>query len=314
MSYSLMGTNPFQGGVEHEAIAALTPLLRYWNVYPATDPRRSIIYHVDCRIGDDSYDGLSWDSPVATIAQAITLNNATVDWTKVAKHNNWILIRPGVYPESLDAAPYYCHMIGLGGPFGLEKVQIHPAQGSVFTGNPNMLGTHLANLVFQVDEAVPIFDLNVANNDLIEDCLFTVGAEVVPTAGIDTQNCSHLMLRRNRFLSGQADDYGIGIGINHNAGFAHACWYYDNIIAAMTAGIYLGGPDASTFIQHNTIVPHALTTLLATGIHDVNGHSWLIDNFIIATDCINHAGGNNFLIANREIEAGAAQIEFAGTT
>ncbi|GAJ01971.1 unnamed protein product, partial [marine sediment metagenome] len=230
MSYSPQGRNPFQGGLESEALEALTPLMRYRNVYPAEDPRRSVVYHVDCRHGDDGYDGLTWDSPVETIARAIALNNATIDWAKTPKHYNSILIRPGKYPENLESLPYYCSLIGAGG-VGQEMAKINPADGSVVTGNPNMVGCHLANLNFEVNEAVPILDIGDCNSNLIEDCLFTVGADVVPTSGIDTEDCTYLILKRNRFLSGRDSPYAIGIAINH-ATRAHACLYYDNFIAA----------------------------------------------------------------------------------
>lgn len=317
MSYSLFGANPLEGGVEQEALAALTPLLRYWHRWPLTDPRRAVIYHVDSQHGDNSYDGLTWDSPVLTIAQAITLNNATLDWGKTPKHYNSILVRPGQYPENLESLPYYCSIIGVGG-IGLEKARIGPPTGSVVTGNPSMMGCHLANLHFEVKEAVPILDLGICNNNLIEDCLFTGAAEVNPE-GINTENCSHLILRRNRFLSGEAALYGFAYGVYHQGGadkYAHSCLYIDNWIFAMTAGIYIADTctDTGTVIQHNLIGPHDLDETLAIGIDDNHGKSWVIDNFIIAEDCIDHAGGNNYLIANREIQAGAAAIEFAGTT
>lgn len=314
MSYSLLGKNPYQGGVESEALEALTPLMRYRNVWPATDPRRSVVYYVDSKHGDNSYDGLTWDSPVLTIAQAITLNNATIDWAKVPKHYNSILVRPGAYPENLESLPYYCSIIGLGG-VGQEKVRINPATGSIATANANMTACHLANLEFRIKEALPILDLGDCKSNLIEDCLFSVDADVNPT-GINTENCAHLILRRNRFVSGNG---GFAYGIYHQGGdekYAHACLYIDNWIFAREAGIFIADICTNTgmIIQHNFIGPHELGEALAIGIDDNHGKSYCIDNFITATDCIDHAGGATYMIANHEVQAGAGAVETAGSS
>jgi len=54
--------------------------------------------------------------------------------------------------------------------------------------------------------------------------------------------------------------------------------------------------------------------LLATGIDDsVVGDSLCVDNWITATDAINHVDAANMCIANHVINAGAGAVEFAGT-
>ncbi len=315
MSYSLLGKNPYQGGVESEALEALTPLMRYRNVYPATDPRRSVVYYVDSKHGNDAYDGLTWDSPVLTIAQAITLNNATVDWGKTPKHYNSILVRPGAYPENLEGLPYYCSIRGVGG-FGHEMARIAPPTGSIVTGNPTMLGCHLANLEFRVKEEVSILDLGVCNSSLIEDCYFNNDGDVNPT-GINTEDCHHLILRRNRFIS--EGGKGFAYGVYHQGGdekYAYACLYIDNWIFAETAGIFIADTCTNTMmvIQHNVIAPHEEQNALAIGIDDNHGKSYCIDNFIVATDCIDHAGGARYLVANHEVQAGAGAVETAGSS
>lgn len=277
-----------------------------------------VYYYVDGVDGDDAKNGLNWANAVQTIQQAIDLSNATIDWAHTPKLYNHILVRPAVYPEKLSF-PYYCHLIGLGIRGTDTMAKIHPTTGSPFTGT--MLGTSLFNLWMEINEALPVLDVDIGNNSLVEDCTFAVVAAVNPT-GIDTENATHLTVKNCDFES-DAGVNGFAYGIYNHGGldkYANKCRYFNNRIEAITRGILVEAncQNAGMVIEHNSIYPYKEAAIggagLAVGIEDLRGLSLCYDNFIVATDCINHAGGARYLIANHEVEAGGGAVETGGSS
>jgi len=262
-----------------------------------------VAYYVDGVDGDDSKDGLSWANAVKTIQQAIDLNDATIDWGETPKKYNAIYVKPGVYAENLSF-PYYCWIIGLGIRGTDTMTEIHPTSGSAFAGT--MLGTGLYNLRFKVDEAVPMLDVGICNNSWIEQCTFTcnVGAAVHPT-GIDTETCTHLTVIGCSFQSEGLGNLAYGLAFHGGADkYAHNVRIYNNVIFA-DIGIWVEDicTDSQAVFAGNQIVA------VTIGIDDNNGAGLCINNFIQSADAIDHAGGANFTIGNRVVEAGVGAWE-----
>lgn len=255
-----------------------------------------VSYYVDNVSGDDANNGQSWAKAVKTIQKAIDRSNATIDWAHTPKHFNTIWIKPAnPYAENLSF-PFYCHMIGLGIRGTDTMAEIHPATGSAMAGT--MLGTHLKNLWLEVDKAdTPVLDIGIGNNSLIEDCVLAVGADVTGVVGIDTENCTHLTVRRCDFESGAHDFYRC---IAHHGGadkFAHNVRIIDNIMFAYDTGIWIEDicTASQAVIQHNKII----ATII--GVDDNNGASYVIENYIVSADPIDHAGGATHTIGNRVV-------------
>ena len=267
------------------------------------------VWYVDGQNGSATNDGKDMDNPLLTTQAAIDLNNATIDWAKTPKRYNAILVAPAVYAENLTP-PYYCHIIGMGVRGTDTQAEIHPATGSGFTGT--FLGTCLHNIRLEVDEgSKPILDLGICNNSLIEDCTFTIGADVAGVDAIDTENCTHLTVRRCNFESGMAT-HGIKHCLYFRGGadkYAHNVRILGNVMHCQTAGVYI----ASNCVATQCTIAHNFIMGPTKGIDDNNGASWCIGNWISATDAIEHANSATRCIGNHVINDGTGAVEASGT-
>lgn len=266
------------------------------------------VYFVDPTNGSDSNDGLSWGTALATYTAARTLNNATVDWAKTPKLYNAILLAPGVYDTASMAFPYYCHVIGCGIP-GTDTAAEFNTALACLTGT--MLGCGLHNLRFETAAAGPCLDVGICNNSIIEDCEFA-NSDAVGATALDTENCTHLIFRRNKVGSGMTTGMAYGIYARGGADkYFHNCEVYENTIFASTAGIFI--QDTCTASQariwNNRIGPAACLK----GIDDNNGGSYCFGNQITAVDAIEHANSGTQCVGNLVINNGTGAHEHLGT-
>lgn len=194
-------------------------------------------YFVDPYTGNDNSSGLSFDKAFKTLQKAITVSNALIDWSYTPPRYNIIWVCPGVYAENLTP-PYYAFVLGLGIRGTDTMAEIRAASGSEFTGT--FLGTILKNLRFEhLQASVPILDLGICNNSHIEQCEFTLGADVGGVAGIDTENCTHLTVVDCDFESGQLNT--LAYAAYHRGGgdkYAHNVRYIGNRMFVQTCGIW----------------------------------------------------------------------------
>jgi len=257
---------------------------------------------------DDDNLGTDPEAPFLTIQAAIDANNALVDWGDTPSEFNTIWIAPGQYVENLTP-PFYAAMVGTGLAIGGDVcVNVDPLTGSPLAGTG--LGLHLHNIRFTANAAVPVLDFGVMNSCLINGCMIVDGNPGLATVGIDTTDAGGSVIVNNNFAY---NTNPITIGIRSTGAFFD-CLIQNNRIKAVTTGIDLsgaglcGGSEAS----HNKISGGG-SVLLGTGIDDsVVGDLFCVDNYITATDAINHADAA-MTIANHVINAGAGAIELVGT-
>lgn len=259
---------------------------------------------------NDSNDGTDPDAPLETIQAAITKNNATIDWAASPPYvgMNWIVVSPGVYAENLTP-PYYCRVIGLGLATGGDVcVNVEPATGSPLAGIG--LACHWYNIRFTANTAVPVIDFTVMSSCIIEACMIVDGNPGLATVGIDmTGGGGSKIIGCNIAYTNNP----VTIGIRSTGDFFD-CQVIGCHIKAATTGIDLsaGGLLGGALIAHNYISGGG-SVLLATGINDaVTGDTLCVDNWITATDAINHADAA-MLIANHVQDAGVGAVEAAGT-
>lgn len=247
------------------------------------------IYYVS-KAGN-STDGKSWETAFSTIAAAITASNATIDWSG-NEEDNYILIAPGTYAETLTTIPFYCHMIGLGvGTLANSgmSVRIEPASGVAMSGTA--LGLHLYNIAFVASGAVDILDFGICNDVLIERCMFAPGDGDVVN-GISTENSDGLNIRDCKFKSGLGGGAGMTKAMSFAGGadkYLHNALIENNIISGLDAtgtGIYVASDCTGTesIIRKNTVYLSGA----GTGIDDNSDDVLIIDNTVF------HVGGTPY--------------------
>lgn len=269
-----------------------------------------INYYVDQNNDAANDDNLGTDpyAPLETIQQAIDLSNATIDWTATPKIYNTIWVAPGVYAENLTPA-YYCVIVGTGQLGTDTATEIHPAAGSALTGTG--LGLVLQNLRFEVETAVPVLDFGICNNSAVIGCELVRGIAGLATMAVQTDNATHLWLIENRVISGVAN-FPTGFQFLGGANkFLHASLIYHNWIFAATTGIDIPAncTASGTVIEKNIVVGRPVT-----GIQDLNGNTYCIDNWVTASvDGISHVNLATNCIANHVIDATVGTVEAANT-
>jgi len=269
----------------------------------------SHVYYVDKNHPEasDNNDGTDPNAPFLTIAAARAAAHANVDWAHDAYALNWILVNPGVYEENLGGF-YYTHLIGLGVLGTDTATEIHPTTGSPIAGT--LLGAHLCNLKLECETAVPVLDIDIGNNSIIEKCEITKGIAGLATVGIDFENASHMQIINNHFVSGVAE---IAKGIVFNGGadkYAHACRVIGNFIKAVTTGIEVAADCTAT----GTLFAHNYIMRPVKGIDDNSDSVYCVDNWITATsDAIEHGNSATHCIANHVIDNNVGAVEATGT-
>lgn len=133
-------------------------------------------WFVDGKNGSDSNDGKTPDTPLDTIAAAITKANAAISWSNTPwGPRQTILIAPGLYAENLTALPYGCNLIGLGDAFDLNGergVTIKPASGYPVAVT-SCINTRIQNICFESPDTSACFRVQNLNRCVIEHCVFT---------------------------------------------------------------------------------------------------------------------------------------------
>ena len=213
--------------------------------------QQSKYYFVDVTNGNDDYDGLSPNRAKATIAAAITLVNARIDWsaTPWANHDV-ILIAPGTYAENLTSLPYGAAMYGCGLDLrdAQNGVKIKPATGAPVDVGA-VINTAFYNIHFETaetDAGDPVFDAEIANNNQFINCRFSGPAETATAVGFVTLDAV-----ANKWWFCEFDCLDKGLDVNYaDAGdsFSHnklyECDFTQIDTAAVEISTNLVGPSS----------------------------------------------------------------------
>jgi len=299
--YQQMGAFPFRKGV-----LGFRGTARYAKLAGDT----AINYYVDKNHanGHDSNDGTDPEAPLLTIQAAIDKNNALIDWGDTPSEFNTIWIAPGLYAESLTP-PYYAAMVGTGLANGGDVcVNVEPVAGSPLAGTG--LGLYLYNIRFTANTAVPVLDFGVMNSCIVDSCMIVDGNPGLATVGIDTTDADGSKIINCNFAY---NTNPITTGIRSTGDFFD-CLVQGCLIKAVTTGIDLSGAAlCGGSVAYNNIIWGGGTVLLATGINDsVVGDLMCANNYIVATDAINHADAA-MTIANHVINGAVGAVELTGT-
>lgn len=114
------------------------------------NPAGGMDYFVDNNYGSTGNDGLSWETPLKTLAAAVTLSNANIAADKRAYGRGWasrnrIFYRADTEAATLAAFPNKCDVIGVGSYDANSMPGITGHHAPVNTGN---YGTRFINVKF----------------------------------------------------------------------------------------------------------------------------------------------------------------------
>jgi len=180
------------------------------------------VYYVN-GLMSSSGSGSSWSNAYKTIAEAIAIVNARIDWGASPWATSDIInIAAGSYDENLTSMPYGAIMIGR--EFDMKDAQIGvkiaPTAGSpVDVGS--CINTAFYNIGFHSTTTYAAFDAEILNNVLFDGCYLS-GPVETQTAAAGIVSLDSTMLR---VLDSQFSCLDKGIDINYADGgdkFAHA--------------------------------------------------------------------------------------------
>lgn len=276
--------------------------------------------NVNAYDADDGVHGHSWENPYATIAYAITRNNAVLDWGPDQGEwwgqNNYILVGPGKYTEDLTSVPYACTVIGLGScldwPSTEGCVSIYSETDSVIDAD-SLVATTFKNIMFECSVSSGIgVDIAIMNNSAFINCRFHTNVADL-TTHLQIGDMTRSTVRGCVFSSGTTDAaYGINIGAGSKTTMFGSV-IEKNIINAATAGIIVDDTvtlsGGGTFIRDNDIAYPAKGIDINTS---TNMLIRVVGNRIMASsDCIEGADAT-LTVGNMANEAGSTAWEDVG--
>lgn len=213
-------------------------------------PKRSHVYYVDGKSGNDRNTGKTWGGAFKTLAKAYDVVRGRIDWAATPWGNyDFIYVAPGSYVENITALPHGAMTIGLGWDMrdGQCGVKIAPASGApVEVGG--FVNGGFVNVGFESADTSEPFTSTILNNCYFENCFFTGAAEsVTALAAVLAADCTKTTFKRC-WLANAA--YGFkfvyadaGDGIN-----------YCDIDQCLITGIGTAGIYTST----NLVGPHSV--------------------------------------------------------
>jgi hypothetical protein len=236
----------------------------------------NIYWYVDGKSGSDSNDGKTPQTPLDTIAAAITLANAAIDWAGTPwgpRHT--IIIAPGKYAENLTSLPYGCNMIGLGDAFDLNGergVVIKPASGSPVDCT-SVINMRIENICFESPDTSDVFEADNFNRNVIVNCVFTGLPGGTPTSTTALNIVKDMTGNRITNCVFQVTVDGIYIDTD-NANSKQASGNiieYCYIRGCTSQGIYFEANTVPSYTQINHCVIGDGGTTLAMGLDDDTG-------------------------------------------
>lgn len=171
------------------------------NITPGFNPYGGMDYYVDNNYGSSGGDGLSWDTPKKTLAQAVTLSNANIaaderGYRRGFASRNRIFYRADVETADLVVFPNKCDVIGVGSYDANTKPGI---TGNHVPVNDENWGTRFYNIWFKAPaDASPIITLaNTTSGAQFLGCTFS--ATATTTIGIQSTASPFLKVIGCRF-------------------------------------------------------------------------------------------------------------------
>lgn len=241
----------------------------------AVPPKRAINYYVNKLSGSDTAgSGKSWEGAYATIEKAVTVANATIDWSESPWADNHVIhIAPGKYAENLTALPYGATILGYGDSWDLNGengVVIAPATGAAVDCT-SIINSLIFNVSFlQTATAGALFQADNFNRNTMQHCVFAgiPGASPTTTRGFEVvKDCTGSRLLDCFFMQCKT---GVFINTDNANSKQISGTIFDNITIACadTAGFHfdINSTPAGVYVLNSNVGDNSTT--LALGMDD----------------------------------------------
>jgi len=226
--------------------------------------------------GSDTKDGGTWDRAFETIAKAIAVNSAAINWgASPWALNREIHIAPGKYAENLESFPHGSSLLGHGDAFDLNGergVTIKPASGSPVDCT-SIINSRIENICFDApaDAGTEVlFQTDNFNRNVLVNCIFNgvPGASPTTTRGFEVvKDMTGNILSGCRFNACRNGIYIVTDNANSKQASGNTLEYL-NILGGDQTGIHFDANcvPSLTIIDHCNIA--GAGTTLALGLDD----------------------------------------------
>jgi len=246
------------------------------DITPGVNPYGGMDYYVDNNYGSDGNDGLSWDTPKKTLAQAITLSNANIAADARGYGRGWasrnrIFYRADTETADLVAFPNKCDVIGVGS----YDANVSPGiTGNHVPVNAGNYGTRFFNVWFKAPaDASPIVTL-ASSSSGIQFIGCTFDATATTTIGIQATASPFLKVLGCDFRGAFVTSY-----ITFGAGEAGRTIIDGNIMTdSAAAGIVV---NISTTTSWASIISNNFLQATALVIDDNSDLFYIYNNHIV---------------------------------
>jgi len=265
------------------------------NITPGTNPSGGMDYYVENNYGGDSNDGLSWSTPLKTLAAAITLSNTYVGASSAGwAARNRIFYRADSETADIVILPAKCDIIGVGSCDAYHMASIKGNHVPI----TDHFGCRFFNVRFKPADASGIgWTLTAASNGLgFYGCQF-VGVESLKVYdnAISATACELLTIDGCDFDGAFTGDV-IAIGAGNASGLKIV---NNNIRGGANDGIVIG---AATYTSINSLPIIKNNTIQVAGctISDTPQNAITVGNYLISAA----ATGTDSVNANARYSAG----------
>lgn len=262
-------------------------------------------YFVDGNVANTSGDGLSWDNPMQSLSEAITVSNVSIQATTNrwwARRNRIFALGDHELDEDLTIFPEKCDIIGVGYDVEPGPTLVgHHNIASIATGFAR--GTRWFNFRFQNDSANETFDLPTLSYAIeYYGCVFEPLLTGSSHAILLVDDNRGFKMIGCRILVSVAGSPAAGIfaeGIKVTGNGQHDIVIQGNFIKA-TEGIHIVSTAAAYngWIDNNVIHATALT------INDESDLFVVTDNRLISDASVSLVAGGGGIVCNELLASG----------
>jgi len=265
--------------------------------------RGGTTYYVNNITGSSTADGLSWNSAVAQVSQAVTLSEASrlvhVGTTTNDYVRNTIVVQgTGTAYTKLTALPLYCDIIGLGADprgngAGIARIGSDTVAESGVVSTATVRGLNVYNIQFQAGKDMYCFSSTSMFRSRFENCTFMTNGAATgnPTAAFYSTTALGGVVFEDCLVGGSncSRDTEPDIGFKIAGTHFHTCKVQNCFIAGKDAGIQIASTVVNgwgSIVKDCFIGESSQTCAIGIDDNSTTGDIIFAGNYIFATDAV----------------------------